>query len=161
MGSFNIIETREDLSIWGQQSLISHMIINAVEQGNHCVYLPCWGWNENRLRKHLRPFLDEEKYERYVTVFELHPGKERYDVGDNVIGLQGASIEEDLGVIRDHTAKLKPPVLTIIGADMLEHPYQLVERGELGAMVRKLFYRIADTRIEGNVDVLGVTPNLR
>ena len=74
--------------------------------------------------------------------------------------MEGKSIELDLGVIRSFVSQLEPPVLTSIGTDTLEHPYQLKEKGKLGTMVRWLSCMMTDTRAAGNVVVLGVNPKL-
>ncbi|MEA2032150.1 MAG: gas vesicle protein GvpD P-loop domain-containing protein [Euryarchaeota archaeon] len=159
-GSFNVIEMGDDMSIWGYQLIAIHMLINSIAQKNHCICLPCCGWDERHLRQQLLPFVSEEDYMKYMTVFEIAPAKREYEVSENVRFLEGKSIELDWGVIRSFVSELEPPVLTSIGTDMLEHPYQLKEKGKLGTMVKWLSCVMTDTRAAGNVVVLGVNPKL-
>jgi len=159
-GSFNVIEFGDDLSIWGYQMLTVFMIINSVEQRNHCVSLPCCAWDEKGLRKELLPFVNEEDYKNYVTVFEVAPGKKGTEKRENVKFLEGESIASDFGEIESFVSELEPPVLITIGTDILEHPYHLKESGRLGTMVRWLSRLMSDTREAGNIAVLGTTPKL-
>ncbi len=159
-GSFNVIEMGDDMSIWGYQAIVIHMLINSINQGNHCICIPCCGWDERHLRAQLLPFVSEEDYMRYMTVFEIGPAKREYEISENVRFLESKSIEMDWGAIRRFVSQLEPPVLTSIGTDMLEHPYQLKEKGKLGTMVKWLSSVMTDTRAAGNVVVLGVNPKL-
>jgi len=59
-GSFNVIEMGDDMSIWGYQSIVIHMLVNCIKQKNHCICLPCCGWDERHLRRQLLPFVSEE-----------------------------------------------------------------------------------------------------
>ena len=40
-GSFKVIEMGDDMSIWGYQSIVIHMLVNCIKQKNHCICLPC------------------------------------------------------------------------------------------------------------------------
>ncbi|RLG29542.1 hypothetical protein DRN97_11710 [Methanosarcinales archaeon] len=159
-GSFNVIEMGDDMSIWGYQSIVIHMLINCIVQKNHCICLPCCGWDERHLRAQLLPFVSKEDYMKYMTVFEIGPAKREYEISENVKFLEGKSIELDWGIIRSFVSQLEPPVLSSIGTDTLEHPYQLKEKGKLGTMVKWLSCVMTDTRAAGNVVVLGVNPKL-
>ncbi|MBE0517192.1 MAG: hypothetical protein IBX41_07395 [Methanophagales archaeon] len=159
-GSFNVIEFGDDLSIWGYQMLTVFMIINSIEQRSHCVSLPGCAWDEKGLRRELLPFVNEEDYKKYVTFFEVAPGKKGTEKRKNVKFLEGESIASDFGEIESFISELEPPVLITIGTDVLEHPYHLKERGRLGTMVRWLSRLMADTREAGNVAVLGTNPKL-
>jgi KaiC/GvpD/RAD55 family RecA-like ATPase len=159
-GSFNVIEMGDDMSIWGYQSIVIHMLINCIAQKNHCICLPCCGWDERHLRAQLLPFVSEEDYMKYMTVFEIGPAKRESEKSENVRFLEGKSIELDWGIIRSFVSQLEPPVFTAIGADTLEHPYQLKEKGKLGTMVKWLSCVMTDTRAAGNVVVIGVNPKL-
>ena len=159
-GSFNVIEMGDDMSIWGYQSIVIHMLVNCIKQKNHCICLPCCGWDERHLRRQLLPFVSEEDYQKYMTVFEIGPARREYEVSENVRFLEAKSIELDWDEIRSFVSELEPPVLTSIGTDMLEHPYQLKEKGKLGTMVKWLSCVMTETRAAGNVVVLGVNPKL-
>lgn len=159
-GSFNVIEFGDDLSIWGYQMLTVFMIINSIKQGNHCVCLPGCAWDEKGLRRELLPFINEADYKKYVTFFEVAPGKKGTEKRENVRFLEGESIASDFGEIESFVSELEPPVLITIGTDVLEHLYHLKERGRLGTMVRWLSRLMADTREAGNVAVLGTNPKL-
>ncbi len=158
-GSFNIIEAGNDMSILGYQSIIAHMIINSIQQENHCVCIPCCGWDERRLRRGILPFVSEEDYTKFFTVFEIGPEKEEGE-RDNVKILKGDLMNEDIFKFRDFISDLEPPVMVIIGADTLVYPYQLKERGKVGEMVGMLSQLMVDTREVDNVGVFGVTPEL-
>ncbi|MHC1567608.1 MAG: RAD55 family ATPase [Candidatus Syntropharchaeia archaeon] len=158
-GSFNVIEVGDDISTWGYQAMVGFTILNWISQGNHFVHIPCCGRNESHLRKRILPFVEEENYRKYVTVFEVHPEK-GYKPPENVIPLKGESIEEDLEKIREHISQLDPPVLTIIGADTLEHPYRLKEVGQLGVGIREITKNMTNTKKMGNVDIVRVTRDL-
>ncbi len=159
-GSFNVVEFGDDLSIWGYQMLTVFMLINSIKQGNHCVCLPSCAWDEKGLRRELLPFVNEADYKKYVTFFEVAPGKKGTEKRENVRFLEGESIASDFGEIESFVSELEPPVLITIGTDVLEHPYHLKERGRLGTMVRWLSRLMADTREAGNVAVLGTNPKL-
>jgi KaiC/GvpD/RAD55 family RecA-like ATPase len=159
-GSFNVIEFGGDLSIWGYQMLTVFMIINSIKQGTYCACLPGCAWDEKGLRRELLPFVNEEDYKKYVTFFEVAPGKKGAEKRENVRYLEGESIASDFGEIESFISDLEPPVLITIGTDVLEYPYHLKEGGRLGTMVRWLSRLMADTREAGNVAVLGTTPKL-
>ena len=156
-GSANVIEAEDDLSILGYQSIVAHMIINSIQQGNNCVCIPCCGWDEKRLRRGILPFVSEEDYHKFFTVFEI--GSEKND-RENVKTLKGELIEEEFSKFKDFILGLEPPVMVIIGTDMLEYPYQLKERGKIGEMVGLLSRFMSDMRENGNVVAFGLTPRL-
>ncbi len=158
-GSFNIIEAGDDMSVLGYQSIIAHMIINSIQQGNNCVCIPCCGWNERRLRRGILPFVNEEDYNKFFTVFEIG-SEEKEDEGENVRILKGESMKTDFPKFRDFISDLEPQVMVIIGADTLEYPYQLKEKGKVGEMVGMLSRLMIDVRDADNVGVFGVTPGL-
>lgn len=167
-GSFNLINVSDGISTLGYQSIIAHIIINSIQQGTHCVCVPCCGWNEHRLRREILPFVREHDYYEYFTVFEIEgcsgargagEGEEERKRG-HVKLLKGESIREDLSEFGEFIAGLEPPVMVIIGADTLEYPYQLRERGRVGEMVSLLSKLMVDMREVGNVCVFGVTPSL-
>jgi KaiC/GvpD/RAD55 family RecA-like ATPase len=158
-GSSNIIEAGDDVSIFGYQSLIAHMIINSIQQGTNCVCIPCCGWDEKRLRRGILPFVNEEDYNKFFTVFEIGSEREK-DVRENVRVLKGDLIKEDFSEFREFVSSLESPVTVIIGLDMLEYPYQLKERGKLGEMVGLLSRLMTDMRDMGNVAVFGLTLKL-
>jgi KaiC/GvpD/RAD55 family RecA-like ATPase len=158
-GSFNVIEAGDDLSILGYQSIVAHMIINSIQQGTNCVCIPCCGWDEKRLRRGILPFVNEEDYNKFFTVFEIRSEK-RADVRENVKILKGESMKEDLSKIRDFISDLEHPVTVTIGMDMLEYPYQLREKGKVGEMVGMLSQLMTDMRDMGDVGTFGVNPGL-
>lgn len=158
-GSFNSINAGDDISLLGYQSIIAHIIINSIQQGNNCVCIPCCGWNEKRLRRGIMPFVKEEDYLKNLTIFEIgSEGKEEEE--GNVRSLRGEMIKADISKFRDFISDLEPPVTVIIGADMLEYPYQLKERGKVEEMVSLLSNLMTDMREAGNVGVFGVIPGL-
>ncbi|MBL7117586.1 MAG: hypothetical protein ISS94_02220 [Candidatus Syntrophoarchaeum sp.] len=159
-GSFNIIEAGDNISILGYQSLIAHMIINSIQQGNNCVCIPCCGWDERRLRRGILPFVSEEDYNKFFTVFEIGSEKKE-DERENVRILKGDLMKSDFSKFIDFVSSLEPPVMVIIGVDMLEYPYQLKERGKLGEMVGLLSRLMTDMRDAGNVGAFGMTPGLQ
>lgn len=155
----NIIESGDDVSILGYQSIIAHMIINNIQQGNNCVCIPCCGWDEKRLRRGILPFVSEKDYNKFFTVFEIGSEKKE-DEGENVRILKGELMKADFLKFRDFISNLEPPVMVIIGVDMLEYPYQLKERGKLGEMVGLVSWLMRDMRDMGNVGAFGLTPGL-
>ncbi len=158
-GSFNVIEAGDAISILGYQSIIAHVIINSIQQGNHCVCIPCCGWDERRLRRGILPFVSEEDYIRFFTVFEIGLEK-REDEGENVRILKGDLMKADFTKFAEYIFSLEPPVMVIIGVDTLEYPYQLKERGKLGEMVGLLSQLMTDMKAAGNVGAFGTTPGL-
>lgn len=159
-GSFcNIIESGGDISILGYQSIIAHMIINSIQQRNHCVCIPCCGWDERRLRRGILPFVSEDDYNKFFTVFEIGSEKKE-DERENVRILKGELMKADFSKFKDFIYSLEPPVMVIIGVDMLEYPYQLKEQRKLGEMVGLLSQLMTDMRDLGNVGAFGLTPEL-
>jgi KaiC/GvpD/RAD55 family RecA-like ATPase len=158
-GSFNTINAGDDISLLGYQSIIAHIIINSIQQGNNCVCIPCCGWNEKRLRRGIMPFVKEEDYLKNLTIFEIG-GEGKEEEGGNVRSLRGEMIKADISKFRNFISDLEPPVTVIIGADMLEYPYQLKERGKVEEMVSLLSNLMTDMREAGNVGVFGVIPGL-
>jgi len=158
-GSFNIIESGDDLSTLGYKSIIAHMIINSIQQGNNCVCIPCCGWDERRLRRGILPFVSEEDYNKFFTIFEVGSEKKE-DESENVRILKGELMKADFSKFREFIFSLEPPVMVIVGVDMLEYPYQLKERGKLGEMVGLLSHLMTDMRDVGNVGTFGMTSGL-
>jgi KaiC/GvpD/RAD55 family RecA-like ATPase len=153
-GSTAMIEYGDDLSLLGYQSIIAHMIINSVQQGNHCVVIPSSGWDERRLRRGILPFVTEEDYKNYLTVFEIR--REKREARENVEVLEGLSLEEDFPIFTDFISKLKPPVMVIIGTDLLEFQYRLKTLGNLEKALEIFAYWIPELRESGNVGVFGM-----
>jgi hypothetical protein len=137
-GSTTIVEYGDDLSILGYTSILAQMIINSLQQGIHCVIIPNSGWDERRLRRGILPFVKEEDYMKYLTVFEIR--EEREDVRENVKVLKGESMEVDFPIFTDYISDLEPPVMAIIGTDLLEYQYQLKMTGHLDRMAELFSY---------------------
>ncbi|OFV68285.1 hypothetical protein DRN98_03315 [Methanosarcinales archaeon] len=157
-GSFNVFEVGDDISGWGYQAIVGVTFINAIQNDHPVVALPCCGRNEARWRKVLGPFVDEDKYRKNLTVFEIHP--EGAEPRENMVPLKGNSIKDDLRTIREHKISKESPVIGFIGADMLEFPYRLKEIGELSTGIKEISVNIETTKERGNVDIVRVTPNL-
>ena len=153
-GSTTIVEYGDDLSILGYTSILAQMIINSLQQGIHCVIIPNSGWDERRLRRGILPFVKEEDYMKYLTVFEIR--EEREDVRENVKVLGGKSMEEDFPIFTDFVSKLEPPVMAIIGTDLLEYQYQLKMTGHLDRMAELFSYWVMELREAENVAVFGM-----
>lgn len=153
-GSTTIVEYGDDLSLLGYQSIVAHMIINTVQQGNYCVKIPSSGWDERRLRRGMLPFVKEGDYMKYLTVFEIR--KEKKEVRENVKLLKGESMEEDFPLFTDFISNLEPPVTVIIGTDLLEYQYRLKTVSNLARMLELFSYWIAELREVGNVGVFGM-----
>ena len=153
-GSTNIIEYGDDLSLLGYQSIVAHMIVNSIQQGNYCVKIPSSGWDERRLRRGVLPFVKEEDYVEYLTVFEVR--KEKKEVRENVKILKGESMEEDFPIFTDFISGLEPPVMAIIGTDLLEYQYRLKMPGNLERMAELFSYWVMDLREAGNIAVFGM-----
>jgi len=153
-GSTNIIEYGDDLSLLGYQSIVAHMIVNSIQQGNYCVKIPSSGWDERRLRRGVLPFVKEEDYVKYLTVFEVR--KEKKEVRENVKILKGESMEEDFPIFTDFISGLEPPVMAIIGTDLLEYQYRLKMPGNLERMAELFSYWVMDLREAGNIAVFGM-----
>ena len=150
-GSTALVEYGDDLSLLGYQAIIAHMIINMVEQGNHCVKVPSSGWDERRLRRGIIPFVKEENYLKYFTVFEIR--REQKETRENVKVLKGESLEEEFPIFRDYISQLEPPVMIMIGMDWLEYQYRLKSLGKLEEALETLAYWITELREAGNVGV--------
>jgi hypothetical protein len=109
------------------------------------------------LKRGILPFVSEEDYTKFFTVFEI--GSEKNERA-NVKTLKGELIKEEFSKFKDFILGLEPPVMVIIGVDMLEYPYQLKERGKIGEMVGLLARFMSDMRERGNVVAFGLTPRL-
>ncbi|MGB2727079.1 MAG: gas vesicle protein GvpD P-loop domain-containing protein [Halobacteriota archaeon] len=153
-GSTTIVEYGDDLSLLGYQSIVAHLIINSIQQGNYCVKIPSSGWDERRLRRGILPFVKEEDYMKYFTVFEIR--KEKKEVRENVKVLKGESMEEDFPLFTDFISNLEPPVTVIIGTDLLEYQYRLKTVANLARMLELFSYWVMDVREVGNVGVFGM-----
>jgi KaiC/GvpD/RAD55 family RecA-like ATPase len=153
-GSTNIIEYGDDLSLLGYQSIVAHMIINSIQQGVYCVKIPSSGWDERRLRRGILPFVKEEDYMKYLTVFEVR--REKKEVRENVKVLKGESMEEDFPLFTDFIASLEPPVMVFIGTDLLDYQYRLKVSGNVERMAELFSYWIMEMREAGNVGVFGM-----
>ncbi|RZN37377.1 MAG: hypothetical protein EFT35_06280 [Methanophagales archaeon ANME-1-THS] len=154
-GSTALIEYGDDLSLLGYQSIIAHLIINMIQQGNHCVIIPSSGWDERRLRRGIIPFVKAEDYLKYLTVFEIRREDKRdeEEMRKNVKVLNGGSMDEDFQLLTDYIAQLNPPVMVMIGADWLEYPYRLKSRVKLEAALEIFAYWITELREAGNVGI--------
>jgi KaiC/GvpD/RAD55 family RecA-like ATPase len=153
-GSTHIVEYGDDLSLLGYHSIIAHMIINNIQQGTHVVKIPSSGWDERRLRRGILPFVKEEDYLKYFTVFEIR--KEKKEVRENVKVLSGESMEEDFAIFTDFISSLEPPVVVIIGTDTLEYQYSLKTPGNLERMAELFSYWIMEMREVENVGVFSM-----
>ena len=153
-GSTTIVEYGDDLSLFGYHSIVAHMIINSVQQGNYCVKIPSSGWDERRLRRGILPFVKEEDYLKYFIPFEVR--REKKEVRENVRVLKGESMEEDFPVFTKFISSLEPPVMVIIGTDTLEYQYRLKTPGNLERMTELFSYWIPELREAGNAGVFGM-----
>ncbi|RZN37378.1 MAG: hypothetical protein EFT35_06285 [Methanophagales archaeon ANME-1-THS] len=153
-GSTTLIEYGDDLSLLGYQSIVAHMIINMIQQGVHCVKIPSSGWDERRLRRGIVPFVKEEDYLKYLTVFEIR--KELKETRPNVKVLKGESLETDFPIFTDFITRLEPPVMVLIGTDWMEYQYRLKSLGSLEAALETFGYWIMELRAAGNVCVFGM-----
>jgi len=153
-GSTTIIEYGDDLSVFGYQSIVAQMIINALQQGVHCVNILSSGWDERRLRRGILPFVKEEDYNKYCTIFEIREKKE--EIRENVRHLKGKSMEVDFPILADFISDLEPPVLVFIGTDLLEYQYQLKMPGNIDRMAELFSYWTMELREAGNVGVFSM-----
>ncbi len=153
-GSTALIDYGDDLSLFAYQAIIAHMIINSIQQGNHCVIIPSSGWDERRLRRGIVPFVKEEDYLKYLTVFEIR--EELKERRENVKVLEGLSLSEDFPRFTKFIAQLTPPVMVVIGTDLLEYQYRLKTLGNLEEALEAFAYWIMDLREAGNVAVFGM-----
>lgn len=153
-GSTALMEYGDDLSLFGYYAIVAHMIINSVQQGNYCVLIPSSGWDERRLRRGILPFVKEEDYLMYLTVFEMR--KEEKGVRENVKVLKGGSTAEDFLVFTKFISSLEPPVMVIVGTDTLVYHYRLKTQGNLEGMVELFASWIPELRDAGNVGVFGM-----
>ena len=153
-GSTNIVEYGDDLSLLGYQSIVAHMIINSIQQGIYCVKIPSSGWDERRLRRGILPFVKEEDYMKYLTVFEIR--REKKEVRENVKVLKGESMEDDFPILTDFISSLEPPVMVIIGTDLVDYQYRLRVSGNAERMAELFSYWVMDLREAGNIGVFGM-----
>lgn len=177
-GGFIVFDVGSDISAWGGLTIFGFSMVNAIKSGYYVVCLPFSGRGERYVRSHIMPFVGEEAYNRYVTVFEICELEEAEggsktlseDVkrevelgirGGNVVPLMGESIEDDLSMARKYIAGLDPPVLTIIGTDVIEHLYRLEERGKLSDAIKELTAYALQTRARGDVTLVRITPELK
>ncbi|MCW7077331.1 MAG: AAA family ATPase [Candidatus Syntrophoarchaeum sp.] len=158
-GSFNVFEVSDDISSWGFEALVGFAIINAIAAGHPFVYVPCCGRTENHLKKRIIPFVDEEAYKKCVKVFEVLP-EEGAVLGENTIGLTSGSVGEDIRTIREYTAGLESPVLSVLGIGSFEYPYRLADTGQVGEAIKELGRYVKSTKMRGNVDIVRVTDKL-
>ncbi len=153
-GSTALLEYGDDLSLLGYHSIIAHIIINCIQQGTHCVMIPSSGWGERRLRRGIVPFVKEEDYLEYLTVFEIRRDTE--EIRENVKVLEGVTLSEEFQVFRDYISQLKPPVTVIIGTDWLEYQYRLKALGNLEDALEIFAYWVMELREAGNVAVFAM-----
>ena len=153
-GSTALIEYGDDLSLLGYQAIVAHMIINSIQQGIHCVMIPSSGWDERRLRRGILPFVKEVDYLKYLTVLEIR--EEKKEMRENVKVLEGLSMDEDFPIFTEFISELKPPVMVIIGTDLLEFQYRLKTLGNLEEALELFAYWIMELREAGNVAVFGM-----
>ncbi len=153
-GSTALLEYGDDLSLLGYHSIIAHMILNCIQQGSHCVTIPSSGWDERRLRRGIVPFVKEEDYQKYLTVFEIRRDTE--EVRENVKVLEGVTLSEEFQVFTDYISQIKPPVMVIIGTDWLEYQYRLKALGNLEDALELFAYWIPELRESGNVAVFAM-----
>ncbi len=113
--------------------------------------VPSSGWDEQRLRRGILPFVKEEDYLKYFTVFEIR--REKKEARENVKVLEGVNLDEEFPVFRDFVSHLKPPVMVIIGTDWLEYQYRLKALGNLEEALEIFAYWIMELREAGNVAV--------
>ena len=152
IGSTALVEYGDDLSLLGYQSIIAHMIINCIQQGTHVVKIPSSGWDERRLRRGILPFVDEQDYLKYLTVFEIRMQK-REEERENVKILAGRTLSEEFPVFTDYIDRLEPPVMVIIGTDWLEYQYRLKALGNLEEALELFAYWIMEVRERGDIGV--------
>ncbi|MGC9444531.1 MAG: ATPase domain-containing protein [Candidatus Methanospirareceae archaeon] len=152
IGSTALVEYGDDLSLLGYQSIIAHMIINCIQQGTHVVKIPSSGWDERRLRRGILPFVGEQDYLKYLTVFEIRMQK-REEIRENVKILPGRTLCEEFPVFSEYIAQLEPPVMAIIGTDWLEYQYRLKALGNLEEALELFAYWIMEVRERGDIGV--------
>jgi hypothetical protein len=152
-GSTALVEYGDDLSLLGYQSIIAHMIINCIQQGTHVVKIPSSGWDERRLRRGILPFVEEQDYLKYLTVFEIRRQQKERETRANVKILEGRTLEEEFPVFTNYIAQLEPPVMVIIGTDWLEYQYRLKALGNLEEALEIFAYWITEVRERGDIGV--------
>jgi len=152
-GSTALVEYGDDLSLLGYQSIIAHMIINCIQQGTHCVKIPSSGWDERRLRRGILPFVEEQDYLKYLTVFEIRMQQREREARENVKILEGRTLCEEFPVFTEYIAQLEPPVMVIIGTDWLEYQYRLKALGNLEEALEIFAYWITEVRERGDIGV--------
>ena len=150
-GSTVMVEYADDLSLLGYQSIVAHMVVNSIQQGIHCVMIPSSGWDERRLRRGIIPFVKEEDYLKYFTVFEIR--REERETRENVKVLPGVILSKEFPVFMDYISSLEPPVMAIIGTDWLEYQYRLKGLGNFEEALEIFAYWIMELRGAGNVGV--------
>ena len=161
-GSFNIIEVGSDISTWGFQAIVGPTVRKFISQKNWFVDIPCCGRNEEQLRRMQTNHVDKSDYDKYVRVFEIHTSTDTDEkINENVIPLKAESIEEDLSKIKNYILKLEAPVLTVIGIDTIEFPYNLGTGEGFGKAIKELNRHITNTKTRGNVDIARVDPGLK
>ncbi len=150
-GSTALVHYGDDLSLLGYQSIIAHMIINCIQQGTYCVKIPSAGWDERRLSRGILPFVQEKDYRKYFHVFEIR--KEQKETRENVKALPGKIFNEEFPVFTEFVARLKPPVMVLLGLDWLEYQYRLKALGSLEEAIETFAYWIQEMREAGNIGV--------
>ncbi|MDY6959063.1 MAG: hypothetical protein SVK08_07870, partial [Halobacteriota archaeon] len=160
-GSFNIVEVGSDISTWGFQAIVGPTVRKFINQKNWFVDIPCCGRNEEQLRRLQKDYVNEKNYDERVRVFEVHTSTDiDEETRENVIPLKAESISADLSKIKNYILELGPPVLTIIGVDTLEFPYNLRGGDKLGVAIKELNRHITNTKTRGNIDIARVDPGL-
>jgi KaiC/GvpD/RAD55 family RecA-like ATPase len=152
IGSTALVEYGDDLSLLGYQSIIAHMVINCIQQGTHVVKIPSSGWDERRLRRGILPFVDEQDYLKYLTVFEIRVQKKE-EARENVKILAGRTLDEEFPVFTEYINRLEPPVMVIIGTDWLEYQYRLKALGNFEEALELFAYWITEVRERGDIGV--------
>jgi KaiC/GvpD/RAD55 family RecA-like ATPase len=147
-GSVNLFEIEKDVGRVYRYILLP-TIINHINQGRGCVYIPSKGEDVARWKRLLTPFIGEEQFckhvrslEKYINGMETKPF---------VVPCKGKSIDDDIAQLALERRKFKEqkePALSIIGLDTLEYKYGLEESATT------MYDWTSDTKQQNNIDIL-------
>ncbi|MHC1636405.1 MAG: hypothetical protein ACXQTS_07325, partial [Candidatus Methanospirareceae archaeon] len=160
-GSFVVMESGNDISLWGVLTIFAFSAINALSHGIHVAYIPLTIRDRRRVRKYILPFVGEEAYTKHLIGFKMGRSGEDEEGKEKIISLTGEHIEEDFSTILEYFSGLKKPLLTLMSGSTLEHIYRLREMRRLNEMVKAMMEYAQQTRALGNVTVVRVTPGLK
>jgi KaiC/GvpD/RAD55 family RecA-like ATPase len=150
-GSFNLVETQNDVPSETVELFLRTLFSNFVNNGHQVLFVPFVGFSHNKMTKILTN-LSEETIKRYVTILSYEEDSKETQ------SLKG-EMAEDLGLvnktIHELQKKSNKSVLVVMGQDALEGLYGAY------SVSKDMTEWIAALRTSGNIRVQMSSPNAK